>query len=247
MKSVTVRAFPWLQALLAAAGLAAWTPAVPAQADTDKIVPLRYLKPAEGKFVLESEISGTKSDDKWIYSSRTERGPEKMTLTLTYDKGNTLTRAEATLDNGMTKQTALVVFDKNGAQLKRPGGVTDLIKITTAPPVVTTAPDWSDIFQLARNYDRRRGGKQSFPGLWIHPSRPYQVLTFTIERLGEDSLTLKERKIALDRYRVTLRSGDYTVWADAAGLVYKLVPAGKPDDFVVLEGYEEVTRGLVAP
>jgi hypothetical protein len=244
MESVPVRVFSWLQALLLTAGLAVWTPAALAQGEADKIVPLRYVRPAEGKFVLESEVTGTKSHDRWIYSSRTERGSEKMTLTLTYDKGNTLSRAEAVLDNGMTKQTATVVFDKNGAQLKRPGGVTDLIKFTTAPPVVTTAPDWSDVFQLARNYDRRRGGKQSFQGLWIHPSRPYQMLTFTLDRVGEDSFMLKERKVALDRYRVALRSGEYTVWADAGGLVYKLAPVGKPDDFVVLEGYEEVTRGL---
>src|SRR5262245_10148871 len=120
--------------LLVAVAMAVGTPAVKAQADADKPAPLRYLRPAGGQFVLESEVSGTKADDKWIYSSRTVRGPEKMTLTLTYEKGSTLTRAEATLDTGTSKQTAQVVFDKNGAQLKRPGGVTDFIKVNTAAP-----------------------------------------------------------------------------------------------------------------
>jgi hypothetical protein len=122
--------------------------------------------------------------------------------------------------------------------------VTDFIKVNGSAPIVTTAPDWSDIFQLVRNYDRRRGGKQTVPGLWIHPSKPHQLIDFTIDRTGEDALMLKDRKLRVDRYRITLRSGDYTAWADQAGLVYKLAPARKPDEFVVLEGYEDATRNL---
>src|SRR5262245_51839228 len=108
--------------LVVVAGMAACTPAALAQSDAEKNPPLRYLKLADGKYVLESQVAGTRSDDKLIYVSRTERGPEKMTLTLTYEKANVLTRAEATLESGSNKHTAVVVFDKNGAQLKRPGG-----------------------------------------------------------------------------------------------------------------------------
>jgi len=70
------------------------------------------------------------------------------------------------------------------------------------------------------------------------------LLTFTIERLGQDTVTVGERKLSLDRYRVRLRSGDYLVWADATGRTVRLYPAGKPAAFVVLEGFEDATREL---
>ena len=114
----------------------------------------------------------------------------------------------------------------------------------SADPIVTTAPDWSDIFQLVRRYDGKKGGKQEFTGLWIHPMRDHLILKFRIEHIGGTAVRAAGRKIALDQYRIRLRSGDYLTWADADGRVYKLFPAGQPKAVVVLEGFEEATAKL---
>src|SRR5262249_9186951 len=113
-----------------------------------------------------------------------------------------------------------------------------------ADPIVTTAPDWSDIFQLVRRYDGKKGGRQEFTGLWIHPVRDHLVLKFRIERVGEDTIRFRDRHVVLDRHRIRLRSGDYLTWADADGRVYKLFPAGQPKAVVVLEGFEEAANKL---
>ena len=151
--------------------------------------------------------------------------------------------AEAIHETAKAKKTAYVSFSKNTAVLTTSDGVH--AKIMVAPTaVVTTAPDWTDIFLLARRYDRKKAGKQEFQGLWIHPSQPHRLLTFTIERQGADEIQPSGRKMILDRFQITLRSGGYIVWADSAGRVYKLMPPKKPAAAVVLEGFEESTRGL---
>jgi hypothetical protein len=128
------------------------------------------------------------------------------------------------------------------ARLKR-DGTTDLLQ-APANPVVTTAPDWSDIFELVRRYDAGKGGKQEFPGLWFHPTRPLRQLTFSVERVGDDRVKIKDGGQKLGRYRVTLRSGGYLVWARADGRVCKILPGGGRAVPVVLEGYEEATSRL---
>jgi hypothetical protein len=113
---------------------------------------------------------------------------------------------------------------------------------------VTTAPDWSDVFQLVRRYDAAKGGKQDFPGLWVHPVQPMQKLTFSIQRIGDDTVAVREKgkemEVKLGRYQVKLRSGDYAVWADPDRRVVRIVPANRKEAFVVLQGYQEATRGL---
>lgn len=205
--------------------------------------PLRYLRLDNGKYVLESEITETRTDGGRTFVSRTERGAEKITLTLTHDKANRLTRAEALFESPQARQSALVTVGPTGVQLKR-AGVVDFLKLEDANPIVTTAPDWSDILQIVRRYDPTKGGRQSFPGLWIHPTLPHLVLTFTAERAGEDLLRTKEKDLSLERYRIHLRSGDYLVWTEKSRRVVKLMPAGKPAAAVVLEGYQELARGL---
>ena len=70
-------------------------------------------------------------------------------------------------------------------------------------------------------------------------------VTFTAERLGSDKVRVKDQDLALDRYRLGLRDGDYLVWATPAGAVYKVLPpAGKNAVPVVLEGYQDATRDL---
>jgi hypothetical protein len=210
--------------------------------DAEKPVALRYLRPAQGKFVLESEVTTTPTSDGLMYVSRTDRATEKMTLTLRYDRKHQLIGAEALLEAGKDRKTAALTLSGEQAQLKR-GGTTDFFKAATNP-IVTTAPDWTDIFELVRRYDGRKGGRQEFAGVWIHPVQPVLLLTFAIERVGKDAIQVKDQPVTLERYQIRLRSGDYLAWADAAGRVIKLIPAKRPAALVVLEGYEEAARSL---
>jgi hypothetical protein len=203
---------------------------------------LRYLRLDGEQWVPESAVTSSLEPEGTVYVSVTTRASEKMTLTIAHDKKGRLLGAEALLATKQGKKRASLKIDGKWGILKR-GGVTEQFMLP-ADVVVTTAPDWSDIFQVLRRYDRARGGKQEFPGFWIHPVQPPRVLTFTVEKLGEDTIAVKDRKLALGRYRVTLRSGAYLVWADAAGLVHKLMPAGRAAGTVVLEGFEEATQGL---
>lgn len=213
-------------------------------ADTDKSAPLRYLRPGKDRLVLESEVTRTTSADGSSYVSVTDRGSEKMTLRIKHDPAGKLVSAEVLHETAKEKQSAVLTIDKGRAQLRR-GDKTEEIALADNV-IVTTAPDWTDIFDLVRRYDAAKGGKQEFAGLWIHPSRPTQHLPFTVEKAGEDTVRHRDRPLALDRYRVRLRSGDYLVWADATRRVVRLIPAGRPAAFVVLEGYEESTRDLGA-
>lgn len=206
--------------------------------------PLRYLKQVREQFVLESEVTESRTPDGSTFVSRTERGTNQMTLTLRFAKDHLLTAAEVLWRDAKGKQAATLTVQGTTARLKRAGGVTDLLPKVDAGAIVTTAPDWSDILQLVRRYDPARGGRQEFPGLWIHPTQPHQVLTFAVERVGGDTVTVQDQPVQLDRYRVRLRSGDYLVWAASGSRVVKLLPAGRPAAAVVLEGYEAATRDL---
>src|SRR5262249_38866252 len=107
-----------------------------------------------------------------------------------------------------------------------------------------TTPGWGDVLQLVRRYDRARGGKQEFNGLWIHPIEGMQNHTFAVERQAADTVTVKDREVKLDRYRVKARGDDFAAWADPDGRVVRvqgLAPKAAP---VVLEGYEDATKGL---
>src|SRR5262249_24290267 len=104
-------------------------------------------------------------------------------------------------------------------------------------------PDWSDVIQLVTRYDAKKSGRQEFGGIWFRPVEQPMILTFTIERVGEDKITLKEQDVKLNRYVITLRSGGYRVWSDDEGRVVRVVPRGGGGGFVV-EGYEEETRKL---
>jgi hypothetical protein len=209
-----------------------------------KPAPLRYVRQVQGKFVPESVITQTATADGTTYTSTTERGSETTTLTLRFDKDNKLQSAEVTLQQAKGKKTALLTIRGKKGFLKRPGGITDLLDVSPAV-VVTTAPDWSDIVQLVRRYDRAKGGKQSFAGLWIHPVEAQKQLSFTVEALGETTLALdKQKELKLHKYGIGLRSGAYNVWADAAARVYKIQASGGSGTVVVLEGYEDAVGKL---
>jgi hypothetical protein len=212
-------------------------------AEPEKPAPLRYLRPEGDTFVLESEVSTTRAGDgTTTYVSRTERGAEKMTLTIRSDKSGRPLTAESVLEDRDGKKTANLDLQGPMAQFKR-GGVTDFFK-APADPVVTTAPDWSDVFLLVRRYDAAKGGKQDFNGLWFHPTKGLLKPTFTVEHLGGDKVKIGDKEVTLDRYQVKLRGGDYLVWAEGKDRVCKIL-AGDPKAVpVVLEGYETATRDL---
>jgi hypothetical protein len=220
---------------LAATGWAAAPPPVPS-------VTLRYVRPSKDRFVLESLVTEVKTSKGVTYTSLTDRGSEKMTLTIRFDDRHRVRDAEAVQQTTRGKQTVTVVFRKNEALLTREGR-TERLKVTS-DVVVTTAPDWSDIFWVIRRYDLAKGGKQTFAGLWIHPVQNIRQLSFTVEPEKEEVIEVDARKLSLKRYRVVLRSGAYLVWADKAGRVYRLMPPGKPTAAVILEGYEKATAGL---
>ena len=204
--------------------------------------PLRYVRPAKGKYVLESVVTESRKDGLVVYTSLTDRGAIKMTLTVRMDAKHQVRDAEAVLESKDGKKSIKAVFDDKGVTLARSGLSVDL-KVAS-DVVVTTAPDWSDIFWVIRRYDRAKAGKQGFAGLWIHPVQDARQLTFTVEPEKDEMIEAGEKKIALKRYRVVLRSGAYLVWADRAGVVYKIMPPGKPGGAVLLQGYEKALEAL---
>jgi hypothetical protein len=216
---------------------------VPAQ--DDKPVPLRYLRPAGEKYVVESEITVTPGERGSVYSSttsrKTEDGDIKMTLTLHLDAANAITSAETVFTTPKGKKTATLTLHKDHARLKHEG-TTEVLNRVPDAPVVTTAPDWSDVFQLVTRYDVKKGGKQVFGGIWFHPVEQPLIVSFTIERVGEDKIMLKEQDVKLYRHDIRLRSGGYRAWSDDEGRVVRIVPRGGGP--IVLEGYEEATREL---
>jgi hypothetical protein len=212
-------------------------------AQEDNPAPLRYLRPSGDKFVLESEIMVTPAEHGTVYASTTDHGDEKMTLTLQLDEHNRIKSAEAVSVTPKGKRTATLTLRDKHAILKR-GGTTDLLNRIGASPIITTAPDWSDVIQLVTRYDAKKGGKQEFSGVWFHPVRQPLILNFTIERLGQDKIKLMEQEITVHRHQIHLRSGEYLAWSDDEGRIVKILPRSQGGAPIVLEGYEEATRDL---
>lgn len=211
-------------------------------ADEGDKASLRYLKPAGDRWTLESHVEREKTAaGGLVYRSRTERGATRMTLEIHYDGKGKVKSGSATLVTGDDKSTARLTIADGSARLEA-GQRKETHKVDN--PIVTTAPDWSDILELVRRYDARKKGKQEFPGLWIHPTKKTLNLTFTIEPLGVDMIEVAGKPVKLERYRIRLRSGAYLVWADADRTVYKLMSDRKGASPVVLDGMEKATRAL---
>lgn len=216
----------------------AWAAAPPVEG-----VGLRYVRAAgKDRFVLESWVTEIPTKGGLTYVSLTDRGSEKMTLTVRYDDKRRAIDAAAVRETKAGKETVTVVFGKDEAVLTR-NKKTERLAVTP-DVVVTTAPDWSDVLLVIRRYDQGAGGKQTFAGLWIHPTQDTRRLNFTVEAEKDESIVADGKRLALKRFRVTLRSGAYLVWADRAGRVYRLMPPGKPAAAVILEGFEAATGDL---
>lgn len=236
MPTFALRSLP-LCLLLATSASAAAPPV-----ERPTTVTLRYVRPAKDSFVLESKITLVTTRRGTTYASLTDRVSEKMTLTIQLTADHKVLHAEAVRETDEGRQSARVVFDENGAALTR-RDETERLKVP-ADAVVTTAPDWSDVLWVILRYDRGKGGKQSFAGLWIHPVQATRQLSFDVTREKSEAVEVDGREVPLDRYRVVLRSGAYLVWADRAGRVVRLMPPDRPQASVILEGYEKATAKL---
>jgi hypothetical protein len=203
---------------------------------------LRYLRPQGGKYVLESEITVTRDKDGYTYVSRTVRPQETMTLTVRRTPDGRLLRAELVHQKGDARKSA-VVEPRDGKLLLKRDGVTEVVNLPDTT-FFTTAPDWSDVIELARRYDLKKGGKQEFAGLWFHPTRPTLTPTFTVEKGGEDRIRVGGVEHKLERLNVRLRASTNTVWVFPDRRVCKILPAGEKAVPIVLQGHEEATRDL---
>lgn len=210
---------------------------------------VRYLRPAADTFVTECEFHITRNEAGWTITSRTYRGPVQMEVETRYDAEDRPTAARAVLTTrGMTRSVTVQV-NHGKATVQREGQQSaefDAPKGT----IITSAPDWSDVFLLCRRYDRQRQGRQEYPALWIHPTQPPQRLTFSIERQGTDLIERDGKAIELDRYLIRIRNNSsYAAWADAQGRMVRLIPLPLNDAApgLTLEGYEKPAAGLRPP
>ncbi len=209
----------------------------------------RYLRPAGDKFVAECTFSIAKTKSGWSIVSKTERGKTTMEVEARYDSEERLTAARAVLSVDGTAKSATVEVKDGKAAVKREGEKAVEFEIPKET-IVTSAPDWTDVFLLCRRYDREKKGKQEFPALWIHPTQQPQRLTFSIERQGSDRVEVDGKKVELDRFLIRIRGNSgYVAWADGQGRMIRLVPLPfkTPASGMTLEGFEKAAMGLKPP
>jgi hypothetical protein len=221
--------------------------ATSAEPPADVVETARYVRPSDRAFVPESEITVKKSRTGLSVESVTGRGKSKLTVSSRYDDRGRLTAAEATLVTGDKKSAVSVTVTAGKATIRRDGQSAQELEVP-ADAIVTSAPDWTDAFLLCRRYDRKAGGKQSLPGLWIHPEQATQLPKFAIERTGGDTIDHAGKELKLDRYTIWLRGNStYAAWSGDQGKLIKLVPLPYKEgaeNWIVLEGYEKSASGL---
>lgn len=205
-----------------------------------------YLRRAGEQYVRETRIGVRRSDDGREVRSATRRGELTLSIAARYDAEDRLLTARVTVNDGKNKRSATAVPEDDGRVLVR----RDEGKPWTfdCPPgvIVTSAPDWTDACLAVRRYDPQGDQAQQFAGLWLHPVRDPQRLTFTVTRLGQEAVQREGREASLWRLRVELRGGSrYVGWRNAAGQLVRLAPEGKPQAAIVLAGWEVATAGLV--
>ncbi len=207
----------------------------------------RFLRPSGSEWVSESEIRIRPSKDGLVITSVTGREKSNLKVVARFDSDNRLLEASVTTERGDEKQSASVAVKDGKARVTRHSGENTELDCPRAV-LVTSAPDWTDAFLMARRYDRVRGGKQEFAGLWIHPTQQPLRPTFTITRQGEDTVENQGESVRLDRYEITLRGGSrYVGWSDARGRLVRLVPQAPARGGIVLEGWEQVADKLRVP
>jgi uncharacterized protein len=96
------------------------------------------------------------------------------------------------------------------------------------------------ITQTIRSYEADKGGKQTFPLVYV----PETLLDATLERLDTRERSVAGKDLKLTRYDLSLAKVDLTVWADGAGKIY-LVEVPSQQAAYVREGYEGLRKAEV--
>ena len=167
-----------------------------------------------------------------------------LTLVSKYDADGRLREANVRLATKTAASAASVTVADGKATIERTGRAPAAFD---CPPgiIVTSAPDWTDAVVAVRRYDPAGKPTQEFPGLWIHPMQDPARLTFKLTREREDEMTRERRTVRLLRLALELRGGSkYTVWRNEVGQLVRLMPEGKPEQAIVLAGWEEATGEL---
>jgi hypothetical protein len=210
---------------------------------------IRYLRVLPEKTETECVFTVKREEKAWSIASSTERGATKMLVTARYGADDVLLTADAVVRNGEKTKSAQVEVKDGQATVKREAKEPQVFKVPSGV-IVTSAPDWTDTFLLCQRYDRKKGGKQEFPALWIHPEQEAQRLTFSVEREGADAIEHEGQKVDLDRYRLRIRNNsEYLAWVERTGRMVKLISLPireKGGTELVLEGYEmSAAKGLL--
>jgi hypothetical protein len=216
------------------------------QAKPPSIDTVRFLRPAGADWVFETEVriqadaSGTK------IASRTGREKAQLAIESRFDKSERLLAASVTESRNDVERAARVEVRDATARVTRAGG--EQAEFDCPPGViVTSAPDWTDVVLMVKRFDRQRGGKQEFAGLWIHPTQEPRRLTFSITHLGGDMIEHEGKQLSLDRFRIVLRGGSrYIGWGDAQGKLIRLTPESAPQQGIVLDGWQKSAGPLRA-
>ena len=236
----------YLRGLLLFFGLLAIASYALAQASAEARSALHYVKGAADDYKPECDVTITKTPAGTHYECKMFQGQDSTTVAVTLSAEGRLLSASSALEiAGAAKPKVVSVGWRGGDSLdvKRASG-TEFLKVS-GEPIITTTPDWSDVWQLLQKYDRKKGGKQQFAGAWVHPVEQPLAVTFSIEQIdNKETIMMQDRKVRLNRYLVRLRPGDYLVWTDSAGTIIKIVKNQPKSPAVVLEGYQEATAEL---
>ena len=203
---------------------------------------IRYVRPVGDKYVTECTFALSRDKTGWSIMSQTG----SMQVEAKYDADDNLQNAKATLMSGKSSKSATVQVQDGKAKVERDAAEPQEFDVPKRT-IVTSAPDWSDVFQLCRRFDRTKNGKQEFPALWIHPEKPARRLTFTIEVLGNVHIMHDGKAVELARFQIHIRDNSaYMAWAQADGRMVKLLPLPAKDSApgMTLEGYEKSAAGL---
>ena len=201
----------------------------PARAPSTHVI--RYFRVSPQGKALECTFAVLRGAEGWTITSVTGN----MKVEARYDGSDRLLDAQASLQNGATARVDVV---GGRAKVTVPGREDRELDVA-AGVIVTSAPDWTDTFRICRRWNREQGGKQTFPGLWIHPVQPIQQLTFSAEFVRRDG--------DLDVITIRLRNNSpYRAWVDPKGRMIKLaaLPVKEGSVVLVLDGAQSAAAGL---
>ncbi len=205
---------------------------------------LHYLCGSSGDFKPECDVIITRTQEGTEYRATMFRAKEFTSNVVNLDSTGKLQTALMHLSAAGLSKTVLVRWRGGDSLDVRRHLVTEFVKVS-GPPIVTTSPDWSDVWQLVQEYDRKKGGKQEFGAVWVHPSANPESLTFSIELLDDtETVVVQDHKVKLRRYLLKLRPGEYLAWTDYAGKIIKIVKNEARGTAIVLDGYQDATANL---